>query len=130
MSDKNVTTTTLESGNYVDNYSERGFFDKVTSTIKSAGLKLIYEALLLFYVTENPNCPMKIKAAIFAALGYFISPIDVIPDFTPFVGYSDDAGAIALALCLAQLYIDDAVKQKARNKICDIFGEKVAAELE
>ena len=72
---------------------------------------------------------MKIKAAIFAALGYFISPFDVIPDFTPIVGYSDDAGAIALALCLAQLYIDDEVKRKARNKIADIFGEDVLSEL-
>ena len=70
MSNTNVTTTTLESGNYAAKYSERGFFDKVGSAIKSAGLKLIYEALQLFYVTENPNCPLKIKAAIFAALGY------------------------------------------------------------
>ncbi len=91
--------------------------------------KLIYEALQLYCVTENPNCPMKIKAAIFAALGYFISPFDVIPDFTPIVGYSDDAGAIALALALAQIYINDAVKQKARNKIAAVFGEGVAADL-
>lgn len=129
MRDDKVSITTLETDNYADKYSESNLFDKITSTIKSAGLKLIYEALLLFYVTENPNCPMKVKAAIFAALGYFISPIDVIPDFTPIVGYSDDAGAIALALCLAQIYIDDTVREKARNKIRDIFGAKVAAEL-
>ena len=129
MREDKVSITTLDTDNYADKYSESSLFDKITSTIKSAGLKLIYEALLLFYVTENPNCPMKVKAAIFAALGYFISPIDVIPDFTPIVGYSDDAGAIALALCLAQIYIDDTVREKARNKIRDIFGEKVAAEL-
>ena len=129
MREDKVSITTLETDNYADKYSESSLFDKITSTIKSAGLKLIYEALLLFYVTENPNCPMKVKAAIFAALGYFISPIDVIPDFTPIVGYSDDAGAIALALCLAQIYIDDTVREKARNKIRDIFGAKVAAEL-
>lgn len=120
----------LDSKKYTESYSEESFFDKVRSTIKSAGLKLIYQALLLFYVTENPNCPLKIKAAIFAALGYFISPIDVIPDFTPIVGYSDDAGAIALAICLAQLYIDDEVKCKARNKIADIFGDNVLRELD
>ena len=130
MREDKVSITTLETDNYADKYSESSLFDKITSTIRSAGLKLIYEALLLFYVTENPNCPMKVKAAIFAALGYFISPIDVIPDFTPIVGYSDDAGAIALALCLAQIYIDDTVREKARNKIRDIFGAKVAAELD
>ena len=129
MSNEKVEVEVLEKENYAEKYSESGFFDKVRNTIKSAGLKLIYEALLLFYVTENPNCPLKVKAAIFAALGYFISPLDVIPDFTPLVGYSDDAGAIALALCLAQLYIDDEVKRKARNKIADIFGKDILADL-
>lgn len=119
----------LEGDNYVNKYSDGDFFDKIKNTVKCAGLKLIYEALQLFYVTENPNCPMKIKASIFAALGYFISPFDVIPDFTPIVGYSDDAGAIALALGLAQLYIDDEVRQKARNKIASIFGEGVLSDL-
>lgn len=130
MDNAKFETEVLDSKRYTESYSEESFFDKVRSTIKSAGLKLIYQALLLFYVTENPNCPMKIKAAIFAALGYFISPIDVIPDFTPIVGYSDDAGAIALAICLAQLYIDDEVKRKARNKIADFFGDSVLRELD
>ena len=119
----------MDADNYANKYSDGDFFAKIKNTVKSAGLKLIYEALQLFYVTENPNCPMKIKASIFAALGYFISPFDVIPDFTPIVGYSDDAGAIALALGLAQLYIDDEVKQKARNKIASIFGEGVLTDL-
>lgn len=128
MADKNSEVVVLEDS-YAEKYSEGSLFDKIKNTVKSAGLKLIYEALQLYYVTENPNCPMRIKAAIFAALGYFISPFDVIPDFTPFVGYSDDAGAIALALALAQLYIDDEVKQKAQNKIASIFGENILSDL-
>ena len=114
---------------YADKYSEVSFFDKITSTIKKAGLTLIYKALQLYYVTENPNCPMKIKAAIFAALGYFISPIDLIPDITPIIGYSDDAAAIALALAMAQIYINDTVKKKAKNKLVSLFGRKILAQL-
>ena len=128
MADKNFEVVVLEDS-YAEKYSEGSLFDKIKNTVKSAGLRLIYEALQLYYVTENPNCPMKIKAAIFAALGYFISPFDVIPDFTPFVGYSDDAGAIALALALAQFYIDDEVKQKAQNKIANLFGASVLSDL-
>lgn len=119
----------LEKDNYAEKYSESSFFDKIKNTVKSAGLTLIYKALQLYYVTENPNCPKKIKAAIFAALGYFIMPLDVIPDFTPMVGYSDDAAAIALALGLAQFYIDDEVNRKAKNKIANIFGESVLKDL-
>lgn len=114
---------------YSKNYSEEGFFDKVKNTVKKAGLSLIYKALQLYYVTENPNCPIRIKAAIFAALGYFISPLDIIPDFTPIVGYSDDAAAIALALGMATMYIDDEVIRKAQDKIQKLFGKKVLAQL-
>lgn len=115
---------------YSDSYSESGLLSKIKNAVKSAGINLIYEALQLFYVTQNPNCPMKIKAAIFAALGYFISPIDAIPDITPFVGYSDDAGAIALAVAMAQMYIDETVKQKAKDKLCSMFGESVLSDIE
>ena len=119
----------LEKDKYAEKYTESSFFDKIKNTVKSAGLTLIYKAMQLYYVTENPNCPKKIKAAIFAALGYFIMPLDVIPDFTPIVGYSDDAAAIALALGLAQFYIDDEVNRKAKNKIANIFGKSVLKDL-
>ena len=115
---------------YSKNYSEDGLWNKIKKAVKSAGVNLIYESLQLFYVTENPNCPMKVKAGIFAALGYFISPIDAIPDPTPFVGYSDDAGAIALAMAMAQMYIDETVKQKARDKLCSLFGKSILEDID
>lgn len=121
--------TASDMDKYADKYSKESFFDKVTGAIKKAGLTLIYKALQLYYVTENPNCPMRIKAAIFAALGYFISPIDIIPDITPIVGYSDDAAAIALALAMAQAFIDDRVKQKAKDKLVSLFGRKILSQL-
>lgn len=121
--------TASDMDKYSKSYSKESFFEKVTSTIKKAGLALIYKALQLYYVTENPKCPMRIKAAIFAALGYFISPIDIIPDFTPIVGYSDDAAAIALALAMAQMFIDDNVRQKAKDKLVSLFGKKILSQL-
>ena len=124
---KKFTASDMEK--YAGKYSKESFFDKVTGTIKKAGLTLIYKSLQLYYVTENPNCPMRIKAAIFAALGYFISPLDIIPDITPIVGYSDDAAAIALMLTLAQAFIDDKVRQKAKDKLVSLFGRKILAQL-
>ena len=119
----------VDMGKYAKKYSEGDLWKKVKGNVKKAGLSLIYNALQLYYVTENPNCPMKVKAGIFAALGYFISPIDLIPDFTPIVGYSDDGGAILLAIGMAQMYIDDTVKEKSKEKIRNLFGEDVVAEL-
>ena len=107
---------------YQKEYSDESFWEKVKGVLKSAGLPLIYKAIQLYYVMMKPECPIHIKAAIVGALGYFISPIDLIPDFIPFVGFSDDLGAVVAALMLAQMYVDDDVKRKARAKIDDIFG--------
>lgn len=46
--------------------------------------------------------PWKVVAAIVAALIYFVSPLDVLPDFIPFIGYLDDAFVIKLALDFAR----------------------------
>lgn len=98
--------------------------------LKSAGLPLIYKAFQLYYVMKRPDCPIHIKAAIVATLGYFISPIDLIPDFVPFVGFSDDLGAIVAALVMAQMYVNDEVKRQAREAIDSIFGAGTSAELD
>ena len=50
---------------------------------------------------------------IYGALGYFISPIDVIPDFIPVVGFTDDIGVLAAAVVMAASYIDAEAKAKA-----------------
>ena len=114
---------------YSKDYSEDSLWKKIRDNVSSAGLNLIYKALQLYYVTESPACPMKVKAGIYAALGYFISPIDLIPDITPIVGFADDATAVGMALVLAQVYIDDEVKAKARGKIHDMFGMKAVEKL-
>ncbi|MBR4195373.1 MAG: DUF1232 domain-containing protein [Synergistaceae bacterium] len=107
---------------YQKDYSDDSFWDKVKGVLKAAGLPLIYKAIQLYYVMKRPDCPIHIKAAIVATLGYFISPIDIIPDFIPFVGFTDDLAAIAAALIMAQMYVNDEVKRQAREMIDSIFG--------
>ena len=119
----------LDFEKYEGKYSEEGLWDKIRDSVMSAGLALIYKALQLFYVAQSPDCPMKVKAGIYGALGYFISPFDLIPDAVPVVGFSDDASAIGLALLLAQMYITEEVKAKARSKMQEIFGETALEKL-
>ena len=115
---------------YEKDYSEKKLWEKIRDTIHVAGLKLLNQALILYYVAQSPNCPTKIKAGIFGALGYFISPLDLIPDPAPVVGYTDDALVIAAAIAMAQMYITDDIKKQARAKIESIFGEKFAMKLD
>ena len=115
---------------YAKDYSEESLWDKVRENVSSIGLTVIYKAFQLYYVAQSDSCPMKVKAGIIGALGYLISPLDLVPDFIPVVGYSDDALAIAFALTAAQMYITDEVKQKAKDRIREIFGDKFVAKLE
>ena len=120
----------LDFEKYEDKYSESGLWDKIRKNIAKIGVKVIYQALLLYYVAQSPNCPSKIKAGIIGALGYLISPIDLIPDIMPGIGYADDAVAIATAVALAQIYITDEIKAQAKAKIADLLGEDVLANLD
>ncbi|MBR1672247.1 MAG: DUF1232 domain-containing protein [Fretibacterium sp.] len=115
---------------YAKNYSEEGFWNKIVGVVKSAGLELIYKALQLYYATQSPNCPAGVKAAIYAALGYFILPIDIVPDFIPGMGFADDLAALTAALVMAQAYVDLGVRTKARNTVRRLFGDEAAAGLE
>ncbi|WP_303817614.1 YkvA family protein [Selenomonas ruminantium] len=128
-SNKDIPLTDNELGDYSAKYSEKNLWDKIAGNVQSIGAKLIYNALQLYYATENPACPQKVKLGIYAALGYLISPIDFIPDFTPIAGYGDDASAIGTALLLAQMYIDDEVREKAKTKMVDLFGEKIITKI-
>ena len=120
----------IEVENYTEKYSEEDFWTKIKNNVTNIGISLIYKALQLYYVTQSPKSPMKVKAGIYGALGYLISPFDFIPDFTPIAGYTDDAAAIGVALILAQMYIDDNIRAQAKGKIKDIFGAKALEKLD
>lgn len=115
---------------YSEDYSEASFWEKITSAVKKAGSGLIYKALQLFYAMQNPDCPITVKGAIIAALGYFILPVDLVPDFIPVVGYTDDLAAVGAVITMANMYIDDKVMNNAKNKMRDLFGNDILKKLD
>lgn len=108
-----------------DQFSDQKFWTKVQKFSKKAGTSVVYAVLLLYYTLQKPEVPKKVKATIVGALGYFISPLDVIPDFAIGTGYADDLSVIIIAIAQVALYIDDENKIKAKNKLQDLFGKNV-----
>lgn len=106
---------------YESLYSEDSFWKKVADFAKTAGVKVIYAALLLYYVMKKKEVPLRVKGTILGALGYFISPIDAIADIVPGIGYTDDFGVLILALTVAAAYVDQEVKDKAKEKLQNWF---------
>lgn len=108
---------------YESDYSEPAFWDKVLGYGKSAGTEVVEKALWLFYASLAPRTPAWAKRVIYGALGYFIFPLDAIPDLAPLVGFADDLGVLAAAVATVALYIDDEVKAQAALKLREWFGD-------
>ena len=107
---------------YEKHFSFNGLMAKIKETAKKAGLKAIYMALLLYYALESPTISVMDKAIIYGALGYFISPIDIVPDILPLIGLSDDIAVLAWAFSRVKHNITDMTREKAKTKLKIWFG--------
>ena len=111
----------LEKEEYKKEYNEKSFFDKLKKVLKVVGVKGVYMLLLLYNTLQRKDIPPKEKSIIIGALGYFILPLDALPDITPIVGYSDDIFALGMAILKVMPYIDDEMKEKSREQIIKWF---------
>jgi len=102
-------------------FSESSFWKKVKKYAKTAGYEVIEKALILYYCLKDPDTPTWAKSVIIGTLGYFILPADAIPDLTPFIGFSDDLGALAAALGIVSFHIKKDHKEKAKEKMNEWF---------
>ncbi len=75
---------------------KEGFWDKLRKTLGK--VPFIEDALAAYYCATDGKTPIYVKAVLMGALAYFIVPIDVIPDFIPGLGFTDDAAILAAAI--------------------------------
>lgn len=106
---------------YKDKFTNRKFTEKISRIAKRAGVKLVYAALVLYYTLESDKVSVKDKAVIIGALGYLISPLDVIPDAIPIAGLSDDLAVLIYVLHKVWGDVSDEVKAKAKAKLAMWF---------
>lgn len=115
---------------YSKYFSEESLWAKIRQYSKSAGVSVVYAALLLFYVMKDKEVNFRTKVSVTAALGYFILPTDAIFDLTPLIGYTDDLGVLLFALSQVASNVTPAIREKARNKLKAWFGDINESELE
>ncbi len=114
----------------MDRFSESGFWQKLQRFAKQIGIKTAYSALLLFYAYRRKDTPSWAKTIVIGTLGYFLAPIDAIPDLTPLIGYTDDIGWLSFGLVTIASYINGEVRDQARERLKKWFGEYDPKELE
>ena len=99
-----------------------GIWDKTGSAFKAAGEAVLETALKLYYAAQDPETPLWARTTIYAALGYFICPVDAIADFTPMVGYADDLGVLTAAVATVVAHIKEEHVLRAKKTLRQWFG--------
>lgn len=107
--------------NYGKNYTEPKFWKKLKKFAKRVGIKVVYVALLLYYVLKSDKTSQKDKLLIVGALGYLILPTDLIPDFIPVAGFTDDFAAMLCVYYKVKTNITSEVDGQAKAKLHDWF---------
>ena len=115
---------------YANKFSQNDFVEKISRVAKRAGAKLVYAALILFYTLQSDKISTKDKAIIIGALGYLVSPLDVVPDAIPIVGLSDDLAVLIYVLKMVWTDIDPSIKEQAKAKLNQWFDDDEIKEID
>lgn len=112
MQEPNQTTEAIISDIDTSHVKDDFFakFKKVLNIIPFAK-----EALTMFYCLLDSKTPNWVKASVGGALAYFILPLDLIPDFIPFAGFTDDAVVIVTTYKAVESNITEEHKKQAED---------------
>ena len=118
------TTRRRPSGTMPRSYSDESFWAKVRKFALKAGREVILRALILYYCLQDEDTPKWARTVIIGALGYFIFPADIIPDFVP-GGYTDDLVVLVAAVATVLVHIKPEHRRQAEERMKEWFGNAV-----
>lgn len=85
---------------------------------KAAGsIPFMDEVVAAYYCALDRETPLRVRASLLGALGYFVLPLDGIPDFILGLGFTDDAAVIMGVLALMRAHITDEHRSAARKAL-------------
>lgn len=115
---------------YGDRFTVGGLSRKLTKTAKQLGAIAVYSCLVMYYMLASDKVSLRDKAIIIGALGYLISPVDLISDFIPVAGLSDDVAVLLIVLRKVWRKATDVEKNKAKEKLRKWFSATEIAAVE
>lgn len=95
------------------------------SHLKTAARQLRTEVMALYYASRDPQTPWLARLLVAVVVAYALSPIDLIPDFIPVLGYLDDLILLPLGIYLALKLIPVEVMERARVKALQVSERPV-----
>ncbi|WP_239323806.1 YkvA family protein [Snodgrassella gandavensis] len=102
-------------------FNERSFLAKLAKNALRLGKPVVVQLYTLYLLFKSPETPLRSKMLILGALVYFLSPIDLIPDFLGPLGFTDDIAVITMVCRQLQAAITPALKEQALAAIARFF---------
>ena len=95
--------------------------DRFWPTVRKAlrFIPFMEEVVAAYYAMLDPQTPTRAKLTIIGALAYFVSPIDLVPDFILGLGFVDDATILAAAFAATRSSIRDEHREAARRALAE-----------
>ena len=78
------------------------------------------DLLAAWFCARDPATPRRVRMTLLAALGYFVLPIDAIPDIMPLLGFTDDAAVIAAAIAAVAGSITVEHRERAKKALAEL----------
>ena len=92
----------------------------VAKIVKAKVLKLLakikFQLITLWYAFKDPECPIYIRATIFIVICYGFSPIDLIPDFIPILGYLDELVILPIFIGIVDALMPSNIMIRAKGQ--------------
>lgn len=88
----------------------------IRAELKRRAQNLRAEAFALYFAARDPRTPWYARLLVAGIVAYALSPIDLIPDFIPVLGYLDDLILIPAAIALAVRLVPDSVLAECRAR--------------
>ncbi len=89
---------------------------EIFSRWKETARQLRKDVYTLYYAYKDPRVPWYSKLLVAAVVAYAASPIDLIPDFIPIIGYLDDLIIVPLGIAIALKTVPSRVLEECRSK--------------
>jgi uncharacterized membrane protein YkvA (DUF1232 family) len=96
---------------------DQGFWPKFRRV--AGRLPFAEDLLAAYYAAADPITPVRVRAALFGALAYFVMPADMIPDIIVGLGFTDDAAVLAAALRTLAGHIRPTHRERARQALLE-----------
>ncbi len=113
---------------YKEYYDPKALFEKIKVFGRKLGIKTVYVVLVLYYATFDKALPLKDRMLVIAALGYFILPLDFIPDTLP-GGFADDTAALMYVLKHVWSNLSPETMKKAASRLREWFVDVTDEDL-